>query len=77
MSRCSPFMPIATPPAVSEITPPGMKWWMWRLPTITFWIGPSPPCSRIHHVMPRVMPKVTENEASMLNSEFSRVRLTA
>ena len=70
-------MPIATPPAVSEIRPPGMKWWMWRLPTITFWIGPRPPCSRIHHVIPARDADVTENEASMLNSVFSRVRLTA
>ena len=50
---------------------------MWRLPTTTFWIGPRPPCSRMYQVIPRVMPNVTENEASMLNSEFSRVRLTA
>ena len=70
-------MPIATPPAVSAMMPPGRKWWMWRLPTTTFWIGPRPPCSRMYQVIPRVTPNVTENEASMLNSEFSRVRLTA
>ena len=53
-----------------------MKWWMWRLPTTTFLIGPRPPFSRIVHVIERVMPKVTVNDASMLNSVFSRVRLT-
>jgi hypothetical protein len=36
-----------------------------------------PPLVRIVHVMPRVMPKATVNEASMLNSAFSRVWLTA
>ena len=50
---------------------------MWRLPTTTSLIGPRPPCSRIVHVIARVMPKATVNDASMLNSVFSRVRLTA
>ena len=49
---------------------------MWRSPTLTSLIGPMPPCSRIVHVIARVMPNATVNEASMLNSEFSRVRLT-
>jgi hypothetical protein len=53
-----------------------MKWWMWREPTLTSLIGPMPPRVRIIHVIQRVIPKVTVNPASMLNSEFSRVRLT-
>ena len=40
-------------------------------------IGPIPPFSRIVHVIARVVPNATVNEASMLNSEFSRVRETA
>ena len=49
---------------------------MWRSPTTTSRIGPRPPFSRIVHVMLRVMPNATVNEASMLKSAFSRVRLT-
>ncbi len=70
-------MPIATPPAARLSMPPGRKWWMWRSPTLTSLIGPMPPASRIVHVIQRVIPKVTVNDASMLNSEFSRVRLTS
>ena len=33
--------------------------------------------SRMYQVMPRVMPNVVANDASMLNSAFSRVRETA
>ena len=49
---------------------------MWRSPTTTSLIGPKPPFSRIVHVIPRVIPNATVNDASMLNSAFSRVRLT-
>ena len=50
---------------------------MWRSPTTTSLIGPNPPFSRIVHVMPRVIPNATVNDASMLNSAFSRVRRDA
>ena len=50
---------------------------MWRLPTLTSLIGPMLPLARIVHVIQRVMPNVTVNDASMVNSEFSRVRETA
>ena len=49
---------------------------MWRSPTITSLIGPIPPFSRIVHVIARVTPNATVKLASMLNSGFSRVRLT-
>ena len=49
---------------------------MWRVPTIDVLDRAEAAVLADVHVIPRVMPNATVNEASMLNSEFSRVRLT-